>query len=1013
MKKNHCCDFHPSQARLRILPLSLFLFLSILLSPLVFSQVTGRVVQGTVTNETGQPIQSVSVKLKNTETGTSTDEQGRFSIQVPSDKTVLVFSFVGMITQEVAAGGNGELHIALKSEPQSLGEVVVIGYGTQKRANLTGSVSVIETSDLASRPFASTSTALQGVAPGVTITNSSGAPGSNGTIRVRGIGTLNNSNPLVLIDGVEGDMNSIDPNMIATINVLKDAASSAIYGSRAANGVILVTTKRASGGLKVNYHAYVGVQDPTDLPQKVGAIDHMEMINLAHTNSGASPLFSDAFIQEYRTNMASDPDKYPNTDWQKEVLRGSGVMHNHNLSVNSGNGKVRFLTSAGYLDQKGIVETSRFKRYSFRNNTDVRLSDKVSIQADVQFIKNITTEPGPGLTSVFLQMNRIPAIQPGQYSNGVYGEAWNGENPIAFSGPAGGSLVEEHMKLLGRFVLNYKPFKWLSAEFLAQPRFEELYNDNFNKAIQTYQLDGSPLFTRPERSTLAQRSVRSMYGNYYSYLTATQDFDRHGLKLLVGASVETYKTKSFRAYRDGFTFPDYRVLDAGLQDNREASGNASEWALQSYFGRFNYDFDSRYLLEVNARYDGSSRFAKGRKYGFFPSVSAGWRVSSESFMKDIDFISNLMLRASWGTLGNQNIGTYPFASTLSLGSYSLGGQIVPIAALNEMNNEDISWETSKMTNLGFDLTVFRNLTLNFDWYHKITYDILLELDIPLSIGLDAPFQNAGKVRNIGWDAGLTYRDNSRAFKYGITFNISDVKNTVLDLKGVSESGLVVSREGHPINSIFALQADGYFKTQDEINQHSAQIGVLAPGDIRYVNQNPHEDDIINASDYVIVGSTIPRFTYGLNLNAEYKNFTFNAFLQGVGKADGYLYGRAIQPFFSGASAYEQHKDYWTPDNQDARFPRLTWGDAGNNYQHSSFWMKNASYLRLKNIQFGYNLPKNILDKVNIDQARIYVNGQNLFTIDKFWDGFDVETPVGTGTNYPMVKTYSIGIDLRF
>ena len=969
--------------------------------------------QGTVTNETGQPIQSVSVKLKNTETGTSTDEQGRFSIQVPSDKTVLVFSFVGMITQEVPAGGNGELHIVLKAEPQSLGEVVVIGYGTQKRANLTGSVSVIETSDLASRPFASTSTALQGVAPGVTITNSSGAPGSNGTIRVRGIGTLNNSNPLVLIDGVEGDMNSIDPNMIATINVLKDAASSAIYGSRAANGVILVTTKRASGGLKVNYHAYVGVQDPTDLPQKVGAIDHMEMINLAHTNSGASPLFSDAFIQEYRTNMASDPDKYPNTDWQKEVLRGSGVMHNHNLSVNSGSGKVRFLTSAGYLDQKGIVETSRFKRYSFRNNTDVRLSDKVSIQADVQFIKNITTEPGPGLTSVFLQMNRIPAIQPGQYSNGVYGEAWNGENPIAFSGPAGGSLVEEHMKLLGRFVLNYKPFKWLSAEFLAQPRFEELYNDNFNKAIQTYQLDGSPLFTRPERSTLAQRSVRSMYGNYYSYLTATQDFDRHGLKLLVGASVETYKTKSFRAYRDGFTFPDYRVLDAGLQDNREASGNAAEWALQSYFGRFNYDFDSRYLLEVNARYDGSSRFAKGRKYGFFPSVSAGWRVSSESFMKNIDFISNLMLRASWGTLGNQNIGTYPFASTLSLGSYSLGGQIVPIAALNEMNNEDISWETSKMTNLGFDLTVLKNLTLNFDWYHKITYDILLELDIPLSIGLDAPFQNAGKVRNIGWDAGLTYRDNSRAFKYGITFNISDVKNTVLDLRGVSESGLVVSREGYPINSIFALQADGYFKTQDEINQHSAQIGVLAPGDIRYVNQNPHEDDIINASDYVIVGSTIPRFTYGLNLNAEYRNFTFNAFLQGVGKADGYLYGRAIQPFFSGASAYEQHKDYWTPDNQGARFPRLTWGDAGNNYQHSSFWMKNASYLRLKNIQFGYNLPKNILDKVNIDQARIYVNGQNLFTIDKFWDGFDVETPVGTGTNYPMVKTYSIGIDLRF
>ncbi len=990
-----------------------FLFLITAVSTSTLAQVPGHIVEGTVTNETGQPIQSVTVKLKGTENGTSTNEKGVFSIEVPGANSVLVFSFVGMVSQEVTVGNKTDLNIALKMEPQSLGEIVVVGYGTQKRANLTGSVSVIEAGDLATRPFATTSSALQGVAPGVTVTNSSGAPGSTGTIRVRGIGTLNNSNPLVLIDGVEGDMNSIDPNQIATINVLKDAASSAIYGSRAANGVILVTTKRASGGLKVNYHAYIGVQDPTDLPNKVDAIDHMEMINLAHINSGASPLFSDAHIQDYKANMAADPDKYPNTDWQKEVLRGSGVMHNHNLSVNSGSGKVRFLTSAGYLDQKGIVETSRFKRYSFRNNTDIKLSEKLSLQADVQFIKNITTEPGPGLTSVFLQMNRIPAIQPGQYSNGVYGEGWNGENPIAFSGPAGGSLIEEHMKLLGRFVINYKPFKWLSAELLAQPRFEELYNDNFNKAIPTYQLDGSPLFTRPERSTLANRSVRSMYGNYYGYLTANQAFGLHSMKILLGSSVETYKTRNFRAYRDGFTFPDYRVLDAGLQDNREAGGNASEWALQSYFGRFNYDFDSRYLLEVNARYDGSSRFAKGNKFGFFPSVSAGWRISAEDFMKNVGFIDNLMLRASWGTLGNQNIGTYPFASTLSLGSYSLGGQIVPIAALNEMNNDEISWETSKMTNIGFDLTLFRKLTLNFDWYDKITSDILLELDIPLSIGLDAPFQNAGKVRNRGWDAGISYRENSGTFKYGVTFNISDVKNTVLDLKGVSQSGLVVSREGFPINSIFALQADGYFQSQDEINNHAAQVGVLAPGDIRYVNQNPHEDNLINANDYIIVGSTIPRFTYGMNLNAEFKNFTFNAFLQGVGKADGYLYGRAIQPFYSGASAYEQHKEYWTPDNRDARFPRLTWGDAGNNYQHSSFWMKNAAYLRLKNIQFGYNLPKGVLDKLKIDQARIYINGQNIFTIDSFWDGFDVETPVGTGTNYPMVKTYSVGIDLRF
>lgn len=985
-----------------------------LLITAVIGQTNTHEVSGMVSDKEGMPLQGASVSLKNSNLGTTTDGKGNFKIKIPAGRHTLLVTMVGYLpVEKQVTGAETSIHISLESDKGNLSEVVVVGYGTQKKGNLTGSVSVIETGDLSTRPFASVTTALQGIAPGVTITTNSGAPGSAGTIRVRGIGTLNNSSPLVLIDGVEGDMNALDPNLIASISVLKDAASSAIYGSRAANGVILVTTKRASGGLRVNYSTYVGVQKPTNLPDKVEAIDHMEMINLAHKNSGAAPLFAQAFIDEYRQNMASNPDKYPNTDWQKEVLRGSGLMHNHNISVNSGGGKFKFLTSAGYLDQKGIIETSRFQRYSFRNNTDIAINDKLSLQTDVQLIKRNTTEPGPGLESVFLQMNRIPAIQPGKYSNGIYGEAWNGENPIAFSGPDGGSQQEERLSLSGRFVLNYKPVKWLTAELVAQPRYEELYNDNYNKAIQTYQLDGSPLFTRPERTTLANRSIRSFYGNYYGYLTAAKNFNQHNLKMQVGSSLETFDTRSFRAYREGFTFPEYRVLDAGLQDNREASGNASEWALQSFFGRVNYDFNSKYLLEMNARYDGSSRFAKGNKYGFFPSVSAGWRISAENFMQDVSAIKNLMLRASWGRLGNQNIGTYPFASTLSLGSYSMGGQIVATAALNEMNNELISWETSEMFDIGMDVQLFNNISLKFDWYDKITYDILLKLDIPLTIGLDAPYQNAGKVRNRGWEAGIGYSGNAGDFKYSVDFNISDVKNEVLDLRGVSQSGLLVSREGFPINSIFALKADGYFQTQEEITKHAAQIGILAPGDIRYINQNSDADNIINANDYVIIGNTIPRYTYGLNLNASYKNITFNAFFQGVGKADGYLYGRAIQPFFSGASMYEQHKDYWTETNTNAKFPRLTWGDAGNNYQHSSFWMKDASYLRLKNIQLGYNLPKNFLNKAKIDQARIYINGLNLFTIDRFWDGFDVETPVGTGTNYPMVKTISVGIDLIF
>lgn len=980
-----------------------------------------RTITGKVIDENSQPLPGVTILLKTAESqinnlyGTTTDANGDFSLSVPSMEGKLVFSFIGMATKEIPIPPSGQVTVRLQTDTKTLDEVVVVGYGTQKRANLTGSVASIETDDLRTRPIATTSTALQGVAPGVTVTSGSGEPGSRGTIRIRGIGTLNNANPLILIDGVEGDLNLIDPNLIESINVLKDAASSAIYGSRAANGVILVTTKRAQGNeLKVNYHGYTGVQTPTNLPDKVDAIDHMQMINLAYTNSGAAPVYDDDFIEEYRQNMHDNPDQYPNTDWQKGVLTGSGVMHSHNLSINSGSEKFRFLTSAGYLDQKGIIEMSRYKRYTFRNNADIFLSDKLNLKADVQYVKTQSTEPGGGLNEVFLQMNRIPAVQPGVYSNGLYGEGWNGNNPIAFSTAAGGSQEAEFTSLLGRFVLNYKPVKWLNVELLAQPKYTELYNDNFHKAIPTFQADGSPLFVRPEKTELAQRSVRSLYGNYYGYITATQNVQQHAFKLLLGSSLETFNTRSFRASRDNFTFPKYRVLDAGSEANRDASGSASEWALQSFFGRFNYDFDSRYLLEVNARYDGSSRFAEGHKYGFFPSVSAGWRLSAENFMAGLNnVVGNLMLRASWGTLGNQNIGTYPFASTLSLGSYSMGGEIVPIAALTEMSNSQISWETSEMTNLGVDLMLFDNLIVNFDWYDKITSDILLELEIPASIGLGAPTQNAGKVRNRGWEVALNYKGHAGEFTYGIGFNLSDVRNTVLDLKGVNETGLLVDREGYPMNSIFALQADGYFQSQEEVDAHASQVGVLGPGDIRYVNQNPAEDNLVNADDRVIIGNTIPRFTYGANLNASYKNFTFNAFIQGVGQVDGYLYGRAIQPFYSGASAYEQHKDYWTSENRDAAFPRLTWGDSGNNYQHSSFWMKDASYLRLKNIQLGYNLPTSFLNNLKIEHARIYVNGQNLLSIDNFWEGFDVETPVGTGTSYPQVKIFSAGIDITF
>lgn len=977
-------------------------------------------VNGIVSDTLGMPLPGVTILVKGTAQFTVTDIDGKYSISNVPGNGVLVFSFIGMKTREVGILGRNVIDVVLQEDAIGLGEIVVIGYGTQKRVNLTGSVSSITPKDLETRPISSTSIALQGITPGVTVTSRTGAPGSVGTIRIRGIGTLNDSDPLVLIDGVEGDLNVIDPAMIESISVLKDAASAAIYGSRAANGVIIVTTKRAKGDvLAISYNTYVGIQTPTDLPNKVNAIDHMTMLNTAYQNSGATPLYSEAYIEEYRQMMLTDPDHYPNTDWQKEVLKGSGIMHNHNLTINAGSQKIRFLTSLGYLNQKGIIEQSGYERYSLRNNADIRFNDKLSMKFDVQLISKNTLAPGTagevaadGLSEVFLQMNRIPAIQPGKYSNGQYGEGWNGNNPIAFSTPDGGFFKNNHLSVMGSVVVTYSPVKWLTAEVLAAPKFNESYTNNFNKSITTYQADGTQLFIRPEKSSLTNSDSRSFYGNYYASVTANKAINQHTFKIMAGTSLETFRNSNFSAYRDIFTFPDYSVLNAGSKENMQNSGSASEWALQSFFGRLNYDYKSRYLFEANARYDGSSRFAPGHKYGFFPSFSAGWRISEESFMEAArSSINNLKVRASWGRLGNQNIGTYPFASTLSMGAGAMGNQVVAIAALNDMANDLISWETSEMTNIGIDITLLESITATFDWYNKITSDILLELDIPSIIGLNAPYQNAGQVRNRGWEASLSYRGSKGYFSYGVDFNISDVKNEVLDLKGVNRSGLTVDREGYPINSIFALQADGYFNSDEEILEHATQFGTVAQGDIKYLNQN--DDNIINDEDKVIIGSTIPRYTYGLNLDLSYKNITLNAFFQGVGKADGYLYGRAIQPFYSGASAYEIHKDYWTEDNHAATFPRLTWGDTGNNYQHSSFWMKDASYLRLKNLQLGYNLPTKTLNRIGVKEVRIYVNGQNIFTLDKFWEGYDVETPVGTGTNYPQVKIYSLGAEVKF
>jgi TonB-linked SusC/RagA family outer membrane protein len=994
-------------------------------------------VRGKVVNSEGTALPGVSVTVKGENTGgTITNDKGEFSTSVFPGVT-LVFSMVGYSTQEVAAAtaaGQPDLTISMQSVSAAMEEVVVVGYGTTKKVNLTGAVTAISGDDIAKRQVGQTSMALQGMAPGITVTQSTGQPGvDGGTIRIRGIGTLNNADPLILVDGVVMSMDNIDVASIESISVLKDAASSAIYGSRAANGVILITTKRGKKGkFSFNYDAYVGKQSVTDMPDMVNGLDHMQLINEAYTNTGLSPLFPDTYIQEYIAKKDTDPDHYPDTDWRKEVVQGSGMQTNHVLSISGGTDKLQFFGSFGYLNQKGLLEGVNYKRYFARLNTNIKISEKLSGSFDL-YVRNTTRDaasqfPGAngaaisatGTALIWGQVNKLPATQAARYTNGLWGEGQNGVNPLAII-KDGGWWRQTEIPVSGNFSLSYKPVDFLTAKVAFSPSYSQPYTQSFVNAVKTYDPNGTLRFTVPALNTFDEGSSRSILNQTEATLTFSKNFNKHAVTALAGYQYLSGDTKGFSAFRDNFLFPEYTVLSGGSASNMKNDGYAYAWTLISYFGRLNYSFAGKYLFEANVRRDGSSRFAPGNKWGTFPSFSVGWRLSEEKFMDAArNWIDDLKIRASWGRLGNQEIGSYyPFAPTVSLDpQYISNGAVQNGAAIMNMANTDISWETTTMNNIGVDARILKDLSITFDYYYKKTTGILLQLSIPGILGVSAPYQNAGVVENKGWDLQIDYSKSSQKFKYGFTFSLSDVKNKILDLKGIQETGTILNREGYPINSLFLLHAEGLISDKDYDGSGNyipvpQQFGIIAPGDIRYEDSN--DDKTVNLNDRKVLGSTIPRFTFGLNAYLSYKNFDFSALFQGVGKRDGYLTGSAITPFLAGGTAYEYQKNRWTKDNPDpnAAFPRYTFG-LSNNTQNSDFWMKSAAYLRIKNLQLGYSLPAAVLAKLKINALRIYVSGENIFTFDHFWPGWDPEiSAASAGAYYPQVKTFNLGLNLKF
>ena len=1015
----------------------IYLIIQLFAFQCVYAQKTGAVT-GVVKDQTGESIIGASVIVSGTTNGTVTDINGKFSLNAPSD-AILKISYIGYKGETINVNNRSSISVTLMEDSHGLDEVVVVGYGTQKKVNLTGSVATVSGEDLTKRPVMSTTSALQGLASGVTVTSTSGQPGEEGSsISIRGIGTLNNNNPLVLIDGIVGTLDGVSPSDIENISILKDAASSAVYGSRAANGVILITTKRSKEGkIKIGFNGNIGFQTVTTQPNFLGAIDYLQLYDLANSNdtrnvtTGAAGgvIYGEDYIANYKAKMTSDPYNYPNTDWQAITYKNYAIQQLYNLSISGGTNKLKAFASINYNNQEGVFPDTYLKRYSVRLNTDYKFNDKLSASFDFSGRHSFVTEPGAGTSSAISSVRRTAAIYPWVTPSGNAAYVQIGANSWAMSQEKlAGYNRNLYDEGLVNLKLSYAPIKDLRFDVSYSPKINYSNNKIFSNIIQYYDVDDNPITSNSTRA-VKQTYAYSFNDDLKLLLNFDKHIHNHNIHFLGGFQQNTYYGESLYGRREGSEFT-YDEINSFPETNQSTAGTAAEMALQSFFGRINYDYASKYLFEANVRYDGSSRFAKGYRWGMFPSFSVGWRINEESFMKSIEWISNTKLRASLGKLGNQEVGSYyPASLNIDLSEpVVFNGQVSDGYAAVNYAFKDISWETTTMSNIGLDLGFLRNsLNVSFEYYQKKTTGILMNLDIPSYMGYgNSPLQNAGVIENKGWELNVDYNNHIGNVNYHISANLSDVRNKILDMKGITNdySSIFTSRAGYSYGTIWGLQADGLFPSTTAAKAYTVtQFGNLQGGDIKYVDQKTVDtngdgkpdagDGIINSKDYVAIGNTIPRYTYSFNISAEYKKFDIQLFFQGVGKCDGYLQGDLAWAFNNGANVQQWQKDgMWTEGQTNSKYTRMFISSA-NNIKTSTFWLQDASYLRLKNLQIGYTLPKKILNRISIDNLRVYLSANNLFTLDKMIDGYDPEqSPTNAQTSVPLLRTFSFGFNLN-
>lgn len=984
------------------------------------------IITGKVTAGNGEPIPGVNILLKGTTVGIVSDADGNYSLEVPDLNGTLVFSYIGYATQEVAIGGRTTIDVVLTEDSQSLQEVVVVGYGTQKKVNLTGAVSSVGSEELEKRTVARASLALQGQMSGISVRQPSGNPGRNSaSLTIRGPGTFSGAgnSPLVLIDMIEGSIDDVDPNDIASISILKDAASAAIFGSKAANGVILIETKKGFSGKPVfSYNAYVANHEPTMIPDMVNSWEYAEVVNEMNVNMGQQRRYTDEDIQKFRAG--TDPN-FPNFDHIDYLFgSGRGLETKHDISMRGGAEGTQYMFSAGYYEQQGIIKKNSADRYNIRLNLDTKLHEKLKFSAKLAGMKYTSTEPsspyGGGLGGIISGAMRNSNAIHGPTPDGFWGrnETLHPEadlNSKSFT-DNGGLNLYANTSMIWDITKNFK--------ITGQLGYTHNQSD-FKAFIATYPITPTYAITLNSLNTSWAQSNALTLQSFLEYNANIGD--AHAFKVLVGTSGQSFTSRNISAFRDALPNNEIYEIDAGATVRGRQGGSASRNTLASYFGRINYNFRERYLLEANFRYDGSSRFPENNRWGLFPSFSAGWRISEEGFFEGVPLVSDLKLRASWGELGNQSIGNYPYQDLLALGvNYPFGNLLAAGASVTTIANKNITWETTRIAGVGVDLGLFEDkLSLNADYFKKTTFDILYNVSVSDMLGAAPSATNAGTVENRGWDFDLKYRNRAGDFFYGISAIFSIVHNKVVELATLKQDvarGLFV---GHPIGSAYGFVSDGLFVSDDEVAGYATQpFAFLAnAGGIRFVDisgPNGSPDGVVDATyDRKVIGQPLPITTYAFTFNGGYKNFDFNIMLQGEGGRNDFVnIGQFFFPLENNSNVQRDvYENRWTQENPDrnAPYPKIMASASGfYSSNRVDFWNRDATFLRLKNVQLGYSLPKTILEKTFLNQVRFYVTGENLFTLTKFYKGWDPEMVTGSAERfYPLIKAYVAGVNVKF